>query len=365
MPCAPRRDSHVSREDNQCSGSPAVRPVSTSVGGGTVCGYEGFTVTLGRSKLTPIGRLAFPEAGAKSDTEVQPTVARAKLCFRAANRSGRLAELAGGSYACPYRFTTGRGDSGSCWADGPGASRTAESPGATEKSAAGPSGGWRRQRNAGKHRDSAEAAGALHADARREWIRTLSDGGTITFVNKRRIARDAKGRIYQERWALVPKNGKAESMMTAIQIADPNAHTLYNCFPLAQTKHCDLIMYTASSSTDYTVASPATGPLPGDRGFAVHEDLGKQFIAGVETVGTRDATTYNPGLFGNDRKVTIEREFWHSPQLGVNLLSIRSDPRIGKQTFTVRTVILGEPDLSLFELPAGFTVVDRRQSAPP
>ena len=198
-----------------------------------------------------------------------------------------------------------------------------------------------------------------------EWIRTLSDGGTITFVNKRRIARDAKGRIYQERWALVPKNGKAESMMTAIQIADPNAHTLYNCFPLAQTKHCDLIMYTASSSTDYTVASPATGPLPGDRGFALHEDLGKQFIAGVETVGTRDATTYNPGLFGNDRKVTIEREFWHSPQLGVNLLSIRSDPRIGKQTFTVSTVILGEPDLSLFELPAGLTVVDRRQSAPP
>ena len=198
-----------------------------------------------------------------------------------------------------------------------------------------------------------------------EWMKTLYDGGTITLVNKRRIARDTKGRIYQERWALVPKNGKAESVMTAIQITDPSEHTLYNCFPLAKTKNCDLLMYTASSSTDYTVASPPTGPLADDRGSAIHEDLGKQFIAGVETVGTRDATIYNPGVFGNDRKVSVEREFWYSPQLGVNLLSIRSDPRFGKQTFTVTSVILGEPDLSLFELPAGFKVVDRRQSAPP
>jgi hypothetical protein len=43
-----------------------------------------------------------------------------------------------------------------------------------------------------------------------EWVRTLSDGSTITLVNQRRIARDSGGRIYQERWFLVPKNGKAE-----------------------------------------------------------------------------------------------------------------------------------------------------------
>jgi hypothetical protein len=198
-----------------------------------------------------------------------------------------------------------------------------------------------------------------------EWVKTLSDGGTITFVNKRRIARDAKGRIYQERWALVPKDGKAESVMTAIQITDPSAHTLYNCFPLSKTKTCELLTYTASSSTDYKVVSAPAGALPDDRGSAIHADLGKQFIAGVETAGTRDATIYNPGVFGNDRKVTVEREFWYSPELGVNLLSIRSDPRFGKQTFTVTTVTLAEPDLSLFELPAGFTVVDRRQSVPP
>jgi len=32
-----------------------------------------------------------------------------------------------------------------------------------------------------------------------EWMRAMSDGGTITLVNERQIARDRKGRIYEER----------------------------------------------------------------------------------------------------------------------------------------------------------------------
>jgi hypothetical protein len=44
-----------------------------------------------------------------------------------------------------------------------------------------------------------------------EWVKTLSDGGAMTLVNKRRIARDSEGRIYQARWFLVPKKGNAAS----------------------------------------------------------------------------------------------------------------------------------------------------------
>jgi hypothetical protein len=91
--------------------------------------------------------------------------------------------------------------------------------------------------------------------------------------------------------------------------------------------------------------------------------LGKQFIVVVETEGTHDAITYNPGAFGNDRKVVVENEFWWSPELGLNLLSVKKDPRIGKQTFSVTSVTQGEPDESLFELPMGFTVVDHRKTS--
>jgi len=195
-----------------------------------------------------------------------------------------------------------------------------------------------------------------------EWVKTLYDGGTITSVNQRRIARDSSGRIYQERWFLVPKNGKIESKMTTVQIADPNAHTLYNCFMLQQPKQCILSGYAPSTAAVYKEASPPPGELNDGAGTAMHEDLGKQSIDGLETTGTRDSVIYNPGVFGNDRKVSVEHEFWYSAHLGINLLSIRSDPRFGKQTFRATNVILAEPDPKLFELPEGFTVQDRRTS---
>jgi hypothetical protein len=193
-----------------------------------------------------------------------------------------------------------------------------------------------------------------------EWVRTLYDGGTVTSVNQRKIARDSKGRIYQERWFLVPKNGKIESQMTTIQISDPNAHTHYNCFMRQEPHVCQLSTFGPSTTTVYNTSGPPPGPLPNDMGQVIHEDLGKQLVSGVETTGTRDATIYNPGVFGNDRKVTVEREYWYSPQLGINLLSKRSDPRFGTQTFTATNLILSEPDPKLFELPEGFKVLDRR-----
>jgi hypothetical protein len=197
-----------------------------------------------------------------------------------------------------------------------------------------------------------------------EWVKTLYDGGTITSVNERRIARDSAGRIYQERWFLVPKNGKYKSEMTTIQISDPNTHTLYNCFMLNKKNQCILSTYSPSVNAVYKFQGPPTGPLADDVGNAIHEDLGKQFVAGVETEGTRDSVIYNPNVFGNDRKVTIEREYWYSAALGINLLSKRSDPRIGTQTFTATQLILSEPDPKLFDLPEGFKVVDHRDTAP-
>jgi hypothetical protein len=198
-----------------------------------------------------------------------------------------------------------------------------------------------------------------------EWIRGLSDGGSITLVNKRRIARDAEGRIYQERWLLVPKQDLASSQMNAIQISDPHTHTLYTCFMLSSKKRCELVTYTPSPATVYKFQGPPTGPLPGDVGDRVRLELGEQLVSGVEAVGERDTVNYNPGVFGNDRKMTIDREFWYSPKLGFNLLSKRSDPRYGTENFTVTNLILSDPDPKLFDLPDGFTVVDRRDTARP
>jgi len=192
-----------------------------------------------------------------------------------------------------------------------------------------------------------------------EWVREIPGGGTYTAVNQRRVARDGRGRIYEERWLLVPKDSGVESKMNVVQIADPNQHTLYNCW--VEQRRCMLLRFTEPAMTSYEPGVIPTGPLANNKGFTNHLDLGIRTIAGLDTHGTRDTTTLLPGTVGNDRPFVTVREFWTAPQLGVNLLSIVDGPRTGKQTFTLSDVSLNEPDPQLFELPEGYQVVDRRQ----
>jgi hypothetical protein len=176
-----------------------------------------------------------------------------------------------------------------------------------------------------------------------EWARPMAEGGTYTLTNKRHIARDSAGRVYEERWLLVPKGSDVKSAMNFIQIADPNNHTLYTCSTFK--KICDLTHQTKDGS--HTV-----------------ENLGMKTLQGVDTVGTRQTTTIKTGEMGNDRPIQIVLEYWHSPRLGFNLLSSRSDPRIGTQTFAITELDTAEPDPQLFSVPDGYQVVDQQTSPP-
>jgi hypothetical protein len=197
-----------------------------------------------------------------------------------------------------------------------------------------------------------------------EWARPAGGGATITLVNQRQLARDASGRLYEQRWELVPKGGNIKSRMNWIQIADPTQRTLYNCNMVTQV--CDLMTWNAAP--DLAAAQPPppmNGPLRGGRGSIQTESLGTRIIAGAETTGTRVTTTWNAGVMGNDAPVTEVRETWREESLAVNLLSIRSGPLIGTQTFTVTELDPNPPDPALFEAPAGFQVRDQRQTRPP
>jgi len=189
-----------------------------------------------------------------------------------------------------------------------------------------------------------------------EWSRPLGNGGTFTLVNERKIVRDSAGRIYQERWILVPKGGKTKSWMNVFQITDPAQHTWYNCE--TATKVCELLNYSLSTDTAYKPAIFPSGPMPNGNGFRQHEDLGTGSTAGVDTHGYRETTTINPGVMGNDQPMVNSREFWYSPQLGIDILSTVDAPSSGKQVFTVKDLSTSEPDVSYFEIPEGYKVVD-------
>jgi hypothetical protein len=196
-----------------------------------------------------------------------------------------------------------------------------------------------------------------------EWSRPLGRDGSYTLANHRQIMRDNAGRIYQERWLLVPKGGKVESTMNVIQIADPVQHVLYNCF--VAEKQCNLMRYGGSTTTAYRPDLGVSGPLPDGTGFRTHEALGSDSRDGCETRGYRDTTTINPGVIGNDRPMITTREFWYCPQLGINLSSLLDSPQSGRQSFIVIELSTSEPDLQFFAAPAGYKVVDRRNESAP
>jgi hypothetical protein len=196
-----------------------------------------------------------------------------------------------------------------------------------------------------------------------ETVRYAADGATMTLANERRIARDAQGRVYQERWYLVPKGSNVKSEMNWIQIGDPKQRTLYNCSP--QKHICDLVVYDPEiAMSTLSPRKGTSGPLPNGEGNVVWEELGNRNIAGIDTVGTRETTVTPAGIVGNDLPLTYMSEYWHSAQLGINLLSIRSSPYFGKQTFTITDLTAADPDPQLFELPAGFKINDQRKNPP-
>ena len=189
-----------------------------------------------------------------------------------------------------------------------------------------------------------------------EWARPMNNGGNFTLTNERHIVGDSKGRIYQERWILVPKGSKIKSWMDIFQITDPDQHTWYNC--KTATKECNLYRYDLTTKDNFQPPTSVSGPLKDGTGFRQHEDLGLNSIEGQETHGYRETTTFNPGVMGNDKPMTVTREFWYSPHLAVNLVSIVDEPMTGKQVFTATQLSTAEPDPAFFEVPVDYKVVD-------
>jgi len=79
-------------------------------------------------------------------------------------------------------------------------------------------------------------------------------------------------------------------------------------------------------------------------------------IEGVEAEGTRTTITIPAGEIGNERAIEIVSERWYSPELQTVVMTRHSDPRFGENSYTLTNISRTEPDKSLFDVPAGYTV---------
>jgi hypothetical protein len=84
------------------------------------------------------------------------------------------------------------------------------------------------------------------------------------------------------------------------------------------------------------------------------ESLGQQVIEGVTADGTRSTLTIEAGAIGNDRPIQVVSERWYSAELQTVVMTKRTDPRTGEETFHLSNVHRGEPGADLFVVPPGY-----------
>jgi hypothetical protein len=93
------------------------------------------------------------------------------------------------------------------------------------------------------------------------------------------------------------------------------------------------------------------------RGNAVSRALGRRMMEGVNADGTSETSTIEAGAIGNDRPIQSVNERWYSPDLQTVMMSRHSDPRTGDETFKLVNVSRTEPPQYLFQIPAGYQIV--------
>jgi hypothetical protein len=219
------------------------------------------------------------------------------------------------------------------------------------------------------------------AEAITEMTQTLSDGNRIVNTSTAMVYRDSEGRTRREQTlkAIGPFTTSGEALKS-ILINDPATGDAYVLNPANRIAFKNRVFQIQTAAPqgqsqvvasgrfqDFTfsrVPSGETKILGGEVGARLEgeppaprtESLGKQTIEGVDAVGTRTTITIPVGQIGNERAIEIVEERWYSQELQTTVMSRYSDPRSGEIVYRLTNINRSEPDHSLFEVPANYTI---------
>ena len=223
-----------------------------------------------------------------------------------------------------------------------------------------------------------------------ESVQTLVDGNRIVQTSTGTTARDSLGRTRQDTVLPAIGNLSAANAPHLVFIHDPVAQVSY-VLNLAEKTAQKLPMpppLAGVAGDENAAAGPVTAnaffiqagaaariadagmPPPmtiqravigSDQDQVALEDLGSQTMEGVVVNGRRTTHTIPAGQIGNDKPITTVNEVWTSSDLKTIVLSKRSDPRMGEQTFQLTNIVRAEPDSSLFTIPSDFRITEGPQ----
>jgi TonB family protein len=168
----------------------------------------------------------------------------------------------------------------------------------------------------------------------------LPDGSTYVLKTINYIARDSRGRTYNERRKLVAASYEKEPLATS--------HHIYDAVTNLSTD-LDLLTHIARQTRLTSAPGPEAGVVPDtnlDPGSPLKQvDLGTRMFKGMVLQGTRQSSQAETN------------EYWYSPDLSIVMSRKHEDP-IWEQTINVSELERVEPDPSIFAIPDGYSIVE-------
>jgi hypothetical protein len=211
------------------------------------------------------------------------------------------------------------------------------------------------------------------ADIVTDVVQTLADGNRIEHHNTSSVARDSQGRVRREQQlaAIGPIMPQANGRMVTIMNPVEGVH--YSLDPMRKVAMRSPMPRGVQGGVARTQVIIGSAAVEGVAGRAVTTDvdtivtrrapeqgrteqLGTSTIEGVQAEGTRTVVTIPAGTIGNQAPIEMVTERWFSSELGVVVLSRRTDPRFGETTYRLQNIARGEPSPELFQVPSDYTV---------
>jgi hypothetical protein len=204
---------------------------------------------------------------------------------------------------------------------------------------------------------------------------------TQTLADGNRISRRVTGRIYRDGAGRVRREEDRQDGSVAISIVDPIAGAAYRLDPdtriawktpantvVALMKSASIMeqqqvelerraaearaaAQDAGGGGNVIIARGRSEMQKGPAGAVEHRT-----IAGIPVEGRSSSQTIPAGEIGNERPITVVNEEWSSPDLKVLVMTHHNDPRTGESTYQLTNIVRGEPNATLFAVPAGYEI---------
>jgi len=183
-----------------------------------------------------------------------------------------------------------------------------------------------------------------------DFIQKFADGNDIHRHTVTNICRDSQGRVFSR--LNLPDFLANGGQPQRITISDPVAGVDYLLDPAHKTYRKVVVR---------TGKRPGGNPPPKFQGDnqnrGASTDLGFQTISGLSCKGTRFTRTIPANSpLGNEQPLTITTDRWYSPDLSIDIQTQTTDPSRGNTSTTLSNINRNEPDASLFQVPAGYTL---------